>query len=304
MNATAKPGKVAVWLQAVRAFSFTASTVPVLLGSVLAYSYQPTINLWLFPLILVCAILLHAATNLISDYYDFKNGLDSEDTYGSSGVLTKGWLQPKSLLRAGILLFATGFLLGLTLVYLRGWPMLILGLIGIFGGYTYCGGIGYKYLGLGDLLVFFLMGPMMVLGTFFAFTGQYNWEVFLISLPIGFLVTAILVANNIRDIRDDLAANVKTVSNMIGMKGAKIEYYALEGLAYLSVIAMVIGGVVSPWALVILLSLPPAVKNIKMISTARRDKPNEIAMIDVQTAQHHFLFGLLLSVGLVLATIF
>jgi 1,4-dihydroxy-2-naphthoate octaprenyltransferase len=96
---------------------------------------------------------------------------------------------------------------------------------------------------------------------------------------------------------------VRTVANVVGLKAAKVEYYLLVGGAYLSVVVMVLTGVVGPWALLVFLSVPPALKNVRMISHADLNNVAEIAMIDVQTAQHHFLFGLLLTIGLALPSL-
>ncbi len=199
-------------------------------------------------------------------------------------------------------MFVLGFLLGLILVYYRGAPIFWLGVIGLLGGFFYTGKpIGYKYIALGDLLVFTLMGPLMVIGSYYVLTGTFHTHVLFVSLPIGFPVTAILHANNLRDIVHDTQANVRTLANLFGLKAAKIEYHLLVVAAYLSVVLMVVGGVVKPWVLIVFLSLPPAVKNMKTINGAQQNNEGAIALIDVQTAQHHFLFGILLTVGLVLS---
>lgn len=303
-TSTTSRSPMSIWMQAVRAFSFTASMVPVLVGAMLALEYPGEVKWWLFPLVVVCSLLFHSGTNLVSDYFDFQRGVDRKNTYGSSGVLVNGLLQPKQVLNAGLLMFGLGFLLGLVLVVFRGMFIFWLGVIGVLGGFFYTGKpIGYKYFALGDFLVFTLMGPLMVIGSYYVLTGNYNSTVLYVSLPIGFLVAAILHANNLRDIAYDTQANVRTLANIFGLKAAKIEYYFLIAAAYLSVIMMVLTSVVKPWALLVLLSLPPAMKNVRAISNAREDAVAEIAMIDVQTAQHHFLFGILLIVGLILSAV-
>lgn len=297
---TASRSPLSIWIQAVRAFSFTASMVPVLVGAMLALQYPGEVQWWLFPLVVVCSLLFHAGTNLVSDYFDFQRGVDRKDTFGSSGVLVNGLLQPKQVLNAGLLMFGLGFLLGLILVAFRGMPIFWLGVIGLLGGFFYTGKpIGYKYFALGDFLVFTLMGPLMVIGSYYVLTGDYTSNVLYVSLPIGFLVAAILHANNLRDIVYDTEANVRTLANIFGLQAAKYEYYILVGGAYLSVIIMVVTSVVKPWTLLVFLSLPPALKNVKAIRNAKEDAVAEIAMIDVQTAQHHFLFGVLLIIGLI-----
>lgn len=292
-----------LWLQAVRAFSFTASMVPIIIGAMLALAFPGSVRWDLFPVVVVCSLLVHAGTNLFSDYYDYKKGVDKEGAFGGSGVLVGKLLQPKQLFTGGMVSFILCFLLGLFFVQVRGIEILYLGLTGIIGGYLYCGGIGYKYLALGDVLVFWLMGPLMVLGSFFVLTGSYNSTIILTSLPVGFLVTAILHANNLRDIKHDKAAGVRTMATVMGLGGAKIEYYFLVAAAYICIIGMVVLQLLSPWTLLVLLSLPPALKNCKTISQANESTQSELAMIDVQTAQHHFLFGILLAIGLLLSAL-
>lgn len=294
---------ISVWLQAIRAFSFTASMVPVITGAMLALSFDGAKRWELFPLVILCSLLMHAGTNLVSDYYDFKKGVDSEDALGGSGVLVGKLLEPSKVLIGGILCFVFCFLLGLLFVQIRGINMLYLGLIGILGGYFYSGGISYKFLALGDIIVFWLMGPLMVIGSYFVITGDFNTNVALVSMPIGFLVTAILHANNLRDIRHDSAANVRTIANIIGLDGSKIQYYFLILAAYLSVFVMIAADILPLWTLLVLLSIPPAVKNIKTVSKASLERTSEIAMIDIQTAQHHFLFGMLLIIGLLIGAL-
>lgn len=288
-----------VWVQATRAFSLTASLIPVAVGAALAADYAGEVAWGLFPLVIVCALLAQAATNLISDYFDFVNGVDQTDTFGSSRVLVDGLLRPRQMLVAGWVLFAVGLMLALVLIVTRGVPMLILALIALVGGYGYTGKpIGYKYFALGDVLVFTLMGPLMVIGSYLALTGSYDNMALVASLPIGFLVAAILHANNLRDIRHDAAAKVKTLANVLGHRAAKGEYIGLLIAAYVSVALTGVAGLLSPWSLLVFLSLPLAARNIRAASRCQEDKPEEIALLDVQTAQLHLLFGLLLVIGI------
>jgi 1,4-dihydroxy-2-naphthoate octaprenyltransferase len=112
-------------------------------------------------------------------------------------------------------------LLGLPIIFARGEVILVLGIVGILGGFFYTGWpIGYKYVALGNFFVFLLMGPLMVIGTFYALTGQYSADVLYISLPIGFLV-ANPSANNLRDIIHDQKASIKTLAAVAGNGYAK-----------------------------------------------------------------------------------
>ena len=293
-----------IWLQAVRAFSFTASMLPVLVGAALAMHYTgPT--LWpLLPVILIASILLQAATNTVSDYYDYKNGVDRDYTYGSSRVITDGLLPARALLKAGIIIFAVATALGIILIIARGLPVVVLGVVALAGGFFYTAKpIGYKYFAAGDLLVFILMGPLMVMGTNFVLTGRFSTAAIFVSLPIGFLVAAILHANNTRDIKHDIQAKVKTVANILGYKAAKVDYYILLAAAYISVVVMIIAGILGFWTLLIFLSLPVAIKNIRQLHAAGPEDIEAIAQLDVHTAQLHLLFGGLLTIGIVIGAL-
>ncbi len=290
-----------IWFQAARPFTFTASVTPVLLGGVLALGRGHTADWFALPLFLICAVLFHAATNLISDYTDFLKGVDKDYTFGSSGVLVAGLLSPRQVKAGAHVLFGIGFVLGLTLVALRGFPILALGLIGIAGGYTYTGRpLGYKYFALGDVLVFILMGVLLVVGADYALTGVVSARSFWVSLPISALVTAILYANNLRDIRHDAEAGVRTLAGVIGGNKAKRVYYGLVAFAYFSVAGMILAGILSLWSLLVFVSCPLAVRNMKMIREGNLNEPAQLATADVATAQLHLSFGLLLIVSLVL----
>ena len=291
-------GKISIWIQAVRAFSFTASSIPVLVGAALALNYPGKVLWILFPVVYVAALLIHAATNLVSDYFDYRKEVDKNYTFGSSGVIVQGLLSAKSVLVGGLVLFGITAALGVILIAVRGVPILILGLIGIVGGYFYTGHpFGYKYFGLGDFLVFILMGPLMVIGSYFCFTGTYHHQVLWVSLPVGFLVSAILQANNVRDIKHDTEAGITTFENVLGTKGAKAFYYFAVVSAYISVGVMILFKVLPLWSLLVLLTLPLAIKIIGKMSAG--NDPQALATLDVETAQLHFGFGLLLTISLV-----
>ena len=297
------PSKGKIWFRATRPFSFTASVIPCVVGAMLALLVSNGNSLWyLFPFILFSSVLLHAATNLVSDYYDFIKGVDTKDSFGGSGVLTEGLLQPKPVYKMGIIFFALAFAIGLPIIFARGELILILGLAGILGGFFYTGWpIGYKYVALGNIFVFILMGPLMVVGTFYALTGYYSADVLYISLPIGCLVAGILQANNLRDIIHDRKASIKTLASVAGNTYAKAEYLFLIITAYVIVIVLVILRILSPWSLLVLLSLPPAIKNMNQIKGVHVENTSKIAMLDVQTAQLHMKFGLLLSASILLS---
>ncbi len=297
-----KTSKLKLWFQATRPFSFTASIIPVLFAAVSANSFHTGEVIWaLLPIVLIGALLFHIGANLVSDYFDFKFGVDAKDTFGGSRVLVGNLLPPRNVLNAGLISFATGFALGLILVYVRGYEVLLMGLGGLFCGLFYTlTRKGLKYIALGDIAVFIAFGPLLIIGSYFSLTGTYPLSIVILSLPIGFLVVAILHANNTRDIYNDARAKIKTLPMILGLGGAKFEYYFLVFGAYLLVIAFVLLGLIKLWALLVLLSFPIALKNAREFASAKTDNLGSIAMLDVKTAQLHLMFGLLFTVGILL----
>jgi 1,4-dihydroxy-2-naphthoate octaprenyltransferase len=290
-------------LQATRPFSFPASIVPVLVGAALSAGCCGA--RWvLFPIVLVGSVIMHIGANLVSEFFDLRKGVDRPETYGSSRVLIEHLLTPRQVLVAGLLALGLGLAAGVVLAILCGLPVLWLGLAGVVGGYFYSGGpFGLKYWALGDVLVFVMMGPLMVLGTEFVLTGRFTVTALIVSMPVGCLVAAILSGNNVRDIRFDRQAHSRTLENVLGLRGAKALYCGLVIAAHVTVVAMVAARVASPWTLLVFLAAIPAVRNVRAILKADLDRVADIAAIDAHTAQHHMMFGILLAAGLVLGNV-
>jgi 1,4-dihydroxy-2-naphthoate octaprenyltransferase len=296
--------KVRIWIRAIRLFAFPATLVPVFVGAALAISYPGLVTWKLFPLVLICTLLFQIATNLLNDYFDFKKGIDRIDTLGSSGVLPQGLLEPGQLLIVGLILFGLGSLLGLGLVFVRGWPMLVLGLIGLAGGYFYTGWpVAYKYFGLGDIMVFVLLGPVMVIGSYFALTGSCNSAVVYTSLPFGLLASAIVASNNLRDIEHDRGAGIKTLAGILGRQGAKAEYMTLLIGAYLCVALMLSAKITPLWSVLVFVTVPIAIQNIRAVKDSRPGNAEALASIDVRMAQLHLVFSVAFIVALILGAL-
>ncbi len=142
--------------------------------------------------------------------------------------------------RIGLACGLIGALIGVYLVLAVGWPLLLLGVIGLVGAYGYTGApIDYKSQGLGVVLVFWLMGVLMVCGSYYAVSGQWSAQAFWLSLPISMLSSALLLSNELRDLDEDRAQGIATLSVRIGFKPALALYLVLLlgvyplGFAYL-----------------------------------------------------------------------
>lgn len=289
------------WLQAIRIYSLTASIIPVLIGAGCAHFQNQPSYWFLLPLILICSVFYQAGTNLINDYYDYKNGVDSDCSFGSSMVIQQKLISPKMVLLAGFGFMIAGSALGLIFIYYRGWIIFLIGLVGFLSGIFYTAGPkGYKYLAIGDIAVFILMGPLMVGGSYFVLTGSYGWNVFWISLPIGFLVMAILWANNLRDITHDSKAGIKTLAIILGWKKTLAIYLIIIYTPFVILTALWLLNRFDWTIMLAILALPIAVKCSILAAKYDSDKPEIILGLVEKTAALHLVFGALLVIGLLI----
>ena len=286
-----------VWLKALRAYSLPASVVPLLFGVAYAHWRGFPPSWWALPLVLLAGILVHLGTNLINDVVDFQKGVDRADTMGGSGVLVAGELSVGQVRAAAIGTFAASAALGLVLVYSRGSTLLYLGLAGVAGGWFYTAPpLMLKYRAMGEPLVFAMMGPLMIAGAALAATGVLPPGVWLASVPVGLLVTAVLSANNVRDLEDDRRRGVRTLANLTGHGAGKAQYAIFLLGAYAAVPALAAAGQLPWWCMLAWLTLP---LGLMQAVAVLRSTPRSFPEMGVErTAQLHMLFGVLLVVGL------
>jgi len=293
---------IRVWWMATRPFSFTASVTPVALGAALA-AWDGKFNLLIFGLVLVGSVAIHAGTNLINDYYDWRKGTDTAESLGPNRPLKEKLVTPRQVLIAGLLCFALGGGIGLYLVAARGGLfILVIGVLSVLAGYFYTAGpAAFAYIGLGEVIVFIFMGPIMVVGSYFMLAQEVPLRVVLLAMPIGMLVAAILHANNMRDHDMDRAKGKRTLSNILGRRGSKIEYVFLVGGAFVAMLALVLLRLAPVPILLTLLAAPQAWKLIKR-GTGSED-PKVLNGLVRGSASLHGRFGWLMILGVVLAAL-
>ena len=166
---------IASWLTALRPISFTASIIPVLVGTAIAA--EDEFHPLLFVLALLGSIAIHAGTNLVNDYFDHVKGTDNEESLGQSGVIQRGLLSARAVLAGGIVAFAVGAAIGLVITAQVGWPVLALGVASVLAGYFYTASpFSLAYRGLGEVVVFVFMGPVIVVGAYYVQTEAWGWE--------------------------------------------------------------------------------------------------------------------------------
>lgn len=294
--------RLSAYYEITRPFSLTASTVPVAAAGALALLNRQ-FDLPLFVAAIIAAVFLHIGTNIANEIFDVRNGVDTITSPRASHALLKGRVQEREAFVLVGASFAIAALIGLGLIFVRGWMVGVFGVLGLIAGYGYTAPpLQLKYRAVGVPLVFLLMGPLMVAGAYYVVTGTVTIQALIASIPVGLLVAAILHGNEWRDITDDARYGVGTLSTLLGRKVAHLGYLWLIVGAYLTLALAVLMQWLPTTALLALLSLPLLVRAIRASELGSLGQQRAIAMIDLETAQLHAAFGYLLVLGLALAT--
>jgi len=295
--------RLGAWFEISRPFSFTASVVPVAAAGALA-ALDRRLDWPLFLGALLAAVLLHLGTNVINEIYDVRKGIDSITSPRASHALLKGRLAEPEAFALATVAFSGAVAIGAWLLVARGWPVAVLGLLGLIGGFGYTAPpLEYKFHALGPPLVFLLMGPLMVVGAYYVSSGTLSWDALLVSLPVGLLVTAILHGNEWRDVSEDARAGISTLSIRAGRRAARTLYLSLVLGAYLVLSLAVAVHALPVQSLLAMLSLPLLVRAIRSSELGAGGQQRAIAMIDLETAQLHAVFGSLLVAGIAIAAV-
>lgn len=285
-----------VWWQLTRPHTLTAAFVPVLLGTALAIS-ETKIHLGLFFAMLIASIFIQTATNLFNEYYDFKRGLDNEESVGIGGAIVRDGIKPKTVMQIALVLYALSILLGVYICMYSSWWLALVGLIAMAIGYLYTGGpLPIAYTPFGEIFSGFFMGMLIILISFFIQTGTVTPNSVLISVPILILVGAIMLSNNIRDHDGDKEFGRKTLAILLGRKKAITFLAGMFIVAYVWVFALIILGQATPWLALIILSVSKPIKSVK--GFIGKSSPLEMMPAMKATAQTNTIFGFLLSIGL------
>lgn len=291
------------WIIAIRAPFFTGIIMPILIGATLAFYETGEFHWGLFFITLLGGIFAHAGANLANDYYDHKTGDDEANKNftpfsGGSRVIQNKLVSPAGVLTAA--LFFYGLALGAG-IYLTaqtpGYWVLILAVAGFIGGYFYTAGkFAFSYNGFGELMILINFGILPVMGAYYVQTGYFSLSSFLSSFPIGFLITAILYINEYPDYDADKSVGKNHLVVAWGRKKAAAGYYFLMFGNYALLIAAVVTGYLTPYALLALLSFPLALKTVKHFAR-NMEKVPDIVPAQAGTIQVHALVGLLMSIG-------
>ncbi len=296
---------VKLLIRATRAPFFTASVVPVLLGSALAW-HDGYFHVGYFLLTLLGAVAFHAATDVINDYGDHRSGNDEANKEltpfsGGSRVIQDGLLSAGQMLRLALAFYAIGIVIGLYLVAVRGLPILWIGLLGFgLSAFYTVPRVGLSYVGhgLGELAVGLGFGPMMVGGAYYVQAQQFTPHMWYASVPVGLLITAVLYINEFPDYVADKSVDKKTLVVKLGRRTAVPGYVVLMLGTYLTIAAGVLLSLL-PWpTLVAFLTLPLAMRGIRRLGQAY-DLTPQLIPANAMTIQIHMVTGLLLVAAVI-----
>ncbi len=285
------------WFLASRPKTLLAAVVPVMVGSALAISmkkfYLPYSLVALF-----CSILIQIGTNFTNDLYDYLKGSDTVKRKGPRRVLASGLISVKKMKVAITIVFGLTFILGLYLVFSTGLLILWVGILSILAGIVYTAGpFPLAYHGLGDVFVFIFFGIVGTMGTFYLHTQEISSLAFIVSIPVGALITNILVVNNYRDIDEDREANKKTLAVILGKEFSRWQFILLITISYLTSVILHFVFHFSYWILLPFVTVPLTIVLIKMLNTFKGEELNKTLELSAKFAG---LFGLLFSIGLIL----
>jgi 1,4-dihydroxy-2-naphthoate octaprenyltransferase len=285
------------WIMAVRPKTLPAAISPVLVGTALAMAdgrFAPLPAL----AALVGALLLQIGSNFANDYFDGIKGADTSDRVGPVRVTAAGLISHAAMRVGMLVVFGCAALVGLYLVWVGGWPILVVGVAAILAALTYTGGpMPFGYRGLGDLFVFLFFGPVALCGTYYVQTQSITLAALLASIALGALITAILVVNNLRDLDSDRRVGKYTLAVRLGATRTRRQYALLLLVAYLIPFALVYL-YRSGWLFLPLLTLPLAWQLSRTIEEASDGPTLNRALAG--TARLSLLFALALAGGLLL----
>jgi 1,4-dihydroxy-2-naphthoate octaprenyltransferase len=282
----------------------------VLVGGAAAVHEGAAFRPLVFAATLVAALLIQIGTNFANDYSDFHRGADHEGRLGPTRVTQSGLISHAAVRRGILVAFGAAAFIGGWLAWIGGWPIVVIGILSIICGLAYTGGPWpFGYHGLGDVFVFVFFGLVAVTGTAYLQSGTWSRFVLLLSVPVGLLVTNILVVNNLRDLPTDAAAGKRTLAVRIGDRATRVQYALFVMLAYAVPIWLAVStafsavlSVPSParelWLLLPLVSLPLAIKLMRAVLGGLAGR--ELNPMLKRSGQLLLAFGVLLSAGLLL----
>lgn len=298
-----RPSALGTWWLAIRPATLPAAVAPVLVGLGAALGSGASFRVDTALGCLAVALLLQVAANLANDLSDFRRGADMPERVGPTRVAASGLVTTRRLEVAIALVVAAAGIVGLYLVVVGGPALLGLGILAVISALAYTGGPWpYGYRGLGEVFVFIFFGLVAVVGTAYLQALDLAPLYWLAALPVGALVTAILVVNNLRDLPTDRLAGKRTLAVIFGDRFTKAEYVGLCLVAAVVPVVIVVAGLAAPSALLPLLVLPLAIPPIReVLGVADRSDRRRLNPALGATARLSLAYAGLFAVGLAIS---
>jgi len=289
------------WLQAFRLRTLPLALSCIVLGALLAAAdgfFKWNICI----LAVLTTIFLQILSNLANDYGDTQNGADNAQRVGPTRAVQSGAISATQMKKAIILFVLLSLLSGISLIYIslqnftQSLLFLLLGIAAIAAAIKYTAGKNpYGYRGLGDIFVFLFFGIIGVIGCYYLFNHELKWQLILPASSIGFLSTAVLNLNNMRDRVGDAEVGKRTIPVILGKQKSKLYHLFLLSFALYGAIAFSIITFHSPWQFIFALVLPIHILNLKKVFTY--DEPKELDPELKKIALSTLLFAILLGLG-------
>jgi 1,4-dihydroxy-2-naphthoate octaprenyltransferase len=299
-----------IWWDGIRPAYLPLSFLPVVLGSAVAWAQSITqksprgeFHPIRFVIILAAVLLIQIGAQLVNDYYDYLRGIDISNSLGPGGLIQQGLIKPERVLFIGLIALGLGAFAGAFVALSGGWLVFVFGLIGILAAYFYSGvPKALSSLALGDLIFFFIFGPLLTLGSYMVQTGHLDRIAYTYSISLGLLTAGFIHLNDMRDIASDTQAGKHTLASWLGLRMNRTLYCLLVLGAYVPVLALGLPGHASHLLLLVLWTLPFLV--IAITTVLRTNNPASLHVAMFQTLKLEAFFTLLLIVALIVDAVF
>lgn len=296
-----------IWIAEMRTPFFTASFVPVILGAVMAWHEAHAFDWLYFILTLVGVVALHAATNTLNDYFDYRSGNDvinreaNRPFDGGSPFIVDGVLKAESVYRFGLGALLLGIGIGFFLSWMRGWQIIPLGLVGVGSAYFYVEPrVRLASRGLGEFLTGFCFGPLVVIGAYYVQAQSISAGALMAGIPVGILITNVLYINQFPDREADLAVGKNHWVVRLGKKKAVRVYVLLASAVYISVALGVLVRILPVFSLITFGTIPISLKAV-MVALREYENSPKLRPVQAMTILSHASTGLLLSLSFYLS---
>lgn len=280
------------WWAGARPRTLPAAIVPVMVGTAVAES-EGVVVWWRLLAAMTVALAIQIGTNYANDYSDGVRGTD-DVRVGPVRLVASGLATPQAVKRAALLSFGVAAVAGLCLALAVNPLLILVGAASFAAGWLYTGGPKpYGYIGLGEVMVFLFFGVVATTGSAYVHTEEISGLALAASVPVGLLATALLVANNLRDIPTDAVAGKRTLAVRVGDRTTRAFFVACLAVPF---VLLGLLALTKPWVLLAVLVIPVAVGPARRVIGGAAG-PQLIHVLQ-DTGQVQLLYGILLAMGI------